>query len=99
MSDTVLVASIAALFGLLIGSFLNVCIFRLPRDLSVVHPRTFCIACEKQIAWYDNIPVVSYLILGAKCRNCAAPVSWRYPAVELLTGLFFFASASGTASQ
>jgi len=92
MSDIVLVASIAALFGLLIGSFLNVCIFRLPRDLSVVHPRSFCIACEKQIAWYDNIPVFSYLILGAKCRNCAAPVSWRYPAVELITGLLFFAS-------
>jgi len=92
MSDIVLVASIAALFGLLIGSFLNVCIFRLPRDLSVVHPRSFCIACEKQIAWYDNMPVLSYLILGAKCRNCAAPVSWRYPAVELITGLLFFAS-------
>ncbi len=92
MSETVLVAAIAALFGLLIGSFLNVCIFRLPRDLSVVHPRSFCTGCEKQIAWYDNIPVLSYLILGAKCRNCGEPFSWRYPVVELLTGLLFFAS-------
>jgi leader peptidase (prepilin peptidase)/N-methyltransferase len=83
-------ASLALLFGLLIGSFLNVCIYRWPRDLSVVKPRSHCPACEKTIAWYDNIPVVSYLVLGARCRYCRARISWRYPVVELATGLLFF---------
>lgn len=78
------------LFGLLIGSFLNVCIYRMPRDLSVVSPRSACPHCEKQIAWYDNIPVVSWLLLRRKCRHCGGPISWRYPAVELITGILFF---------
>lgn len=85
-------ALMAGLFGLLIGSFLNVCIYRLPRDLSVVHPRSHCPVCEKTVAWYDNFPVLSYLILGAKCRYCKTPIPWRYPAVELLTGVLFFIS-------
>jgi leader peptidase (prepilin peptidase)/N-methyltransferase len=80
----------AGLFGLLIGSFLNVCIYRFPRDLCVVRPRSFCPECEKPIAAYDNIPVLSYVILGRKCRNCAAAIPWRYPTVELLTGAAFF---------
>ena len=83
-------AIVAALFGLLIGSFLNVCIYRMPRDLSVVHPRSFCPGCEKPIAWYDNIPVLTWLLLRGACRHCSAPISWRYPAVELLTGVLFF---------
>jgi leader peptidase (prepilin peptidase)/N-methyltransferase len=80
---------LAGLFGLLIGSFLNVCIYRWPRDLSVVRPRSACIECEKPIAWYDNVPILSYLILRGRCRQCGAGIHWRYPLVELLTGLAF----------
>jgi leader peptidase (prepilin peptidase) / N-methyltransferase len=83
-------AILAGLFGALIGSFLNVCIYRLPRDLSVVSPRSSCPNCEKLIAWYDNVPVLSFIVLRARCRNCREPISWRYPMVELLTGLLFF---------
>jgi leader peptidase (prepilin peptidase)/N-methyltransferase len=80
---------IAGLFGLLIGSFLNVCIYRWPRDLSVVRPRSACTECEKPIAWYDNVPILSYLLLQGRCRKCGARIHWRYPLVELLTALCF----------
>lgn len=83
-------AWIAGFFGLLLGSFLNVCIYRLPRDLSVVAPRSHCPECEKLVAWYDNIPVLSWLLLRGKCRHCGWPIPWRYPVVELLTGILFF---------
>ena len=83
-------ASLALLFGLLIGSFLNVCIYRLPQDLSVVRPRSYCVACQHPIAWYDNVPVLSYVLLRGKCRYCRAAISMRYPVVELLTGVLFF---------
>jgi leader peptidase (prepilin peptidase) / N-methyltransferase len=83
-------AILALVFGLVIGSFLNVCIYRWPRDLSVVKPRSHCTACEKTIAWYDNIPVVSFVVLGGRCRHCQARISWRYPVVELATGLLWF---------
>ena len=83
-------AIFALLFGLIIGSFLNVCIYRWPRDLSVVKPRSYCTACDKMIVWYDNVPVLSYLLLGGRCRHCRARISWRYPVVELATGLLFF---------
>ena len=80
---------LALLFGLIIGSFLNVCIYRWPRDLSVVRPRSHCVACQKTIAWYDNVPLLSYALLGGKCRHCDARIPLRYPLVELLTGLAF----------
>ena len=83
-------ALLALLFGLLIGSFLNVCIYRWPRDLSVVRPRSHCTNCDKMIAAYDNVPVFSYLLLGGRCRNCKARISVRYPIVELATGALFF---------
>jgi leader peptidase (prepilin peptidase)/N-methyltransferase len=88
----VLEATFAALFGLLIGSFLNVCIYRLPRDLSVVRPRSFCPNCEGQIAWFDNIPVVTWLMLRGRCRHCSAAIPLRYPVVEAMTAALFFAA-------
>ncbi len=85
-----LIVFLAFLAGLLIGSFLNVCIYRLPLDLSVASPaRSFCPACETTIAWYDNIPVVSYLRLGGRCRHCHERIPWRYLFVEILTGVAF----------
>jgi leader peptidase (prepilin peptidase)/N-methyltransferase len=77
--------------GLLIGSFLNVVVVRLPRDESVVRPRSRCPGCGSGIAWYDNIPVLSYAILRGKCRKCTQRISIRYPVIELLTALLFLA--------
>jgi leader peptidase (prepilin peptidase) / N-methyltransferase len=79
-------------FGLIFGSFLNVCIYRLPRGLSVVAPRSACPACHIPIAAYDNIPVLSWLILGGRCRGCHIRITPRYAAVELTCGLLFLFS-------
>jgi leader peptidase (prepilin peptidase)/N-methyltransferase len=76
--------------GTMIGSFLNVCVYRLPKGLSVVKPRSKCPRCDNPISWQDNIPLMSWLALGAKCRHCKAPISWQYPLVEAITGLLFF---------
>lgn len=84
---------LVAVLGLAIGSFLNVLIYRLPRDIKAAFDRSACPNCRKRIAFYDNIPVLSYLILLGKCRICNAPISPRYPIVEILNGalyLFFF---------
>ena len=79
----------AFLFGLIVGSFLNVCILRIPADKSIVSPASSCTKCGKSIAPYDNIPVLSWVFLGGTCRNCKTKISAMYPAVELLTGLLF----------
>ena len=73
--------------GCCLGSFLNVCIYRLPRDLSIILPGSHCPRCQTPIRSYDNIPLVSYLLLGGKCRKCQAKISWGYPLVEALTGV------------
>ena len=73
--------------GLFIGSFLNVCIYRIPKEKSVIWPPSHCPACGERIKPYDNIPVLSYFFLKGKCRNCGERISWQYPTVELLTGI------------
>jgi leader peptidase (prepilin peptidase) / N-methyltransferase len=88
--DPVLASAIFVL-GLAFGSFLNVCIYRLPRGLSVVKPRSACPHCLQPIAFYDNIPVLSWLILGGRCRRCRSVISPRYLLIELLTGILFAA--------
>jgi leader peptidase (prepilin peptidase)/N-methyltransferase len=86
------------LIGLAAGSFLNVCTFRLPaRGMSVVRPRSHCFSCGATIRWFDNIPLVSFVLLRAKCRWCGAPISLRYPVVELLTGVVLVLTASAAA--
>lgn len=84
---------LAAIFGAVIGSFLNVVIHRVPLEESVVFPNSRCPSCGAVIAFYDNIPVISWMLLGAKCRGCREPISFRYPAVELLTAALFVAVA------
>ncbi len=79
----------AGVAGLLFGSFLNVCIYRVPRDLSVVTPRSFCPECGHTIAWYDNVPVWSYALLRGRCRQCEKKIGLRYPIVELVTAALF----------
>ncbi|HET6381644.1 MAG TPA: prepilin peptidase [candidate division Zixibacteria bacterium] len=79
----------AAALGFLIGSFLNVVIARLPRGTSLWRPGSSCPVCGARIAWHDNIPVLSFVLLRGRCRACRAPISWQYPAVELATGALF----------
>ena len=78
---------IGFVFGTFIGSFLNVCIWRMPREQSIVRPRSRCPHCAHPIAWYDNLPVLSFVLLRARCRHCHQAISWRYPLVEVLSGL------------
>lgn len=85
------VAAACGVLGLLIGSFLNVVIWRVPRGESVVHPPSHCPSCDTEITPRDNIPVVSWLVLRGKCRHCGSPISARYPLVELGTAVLFFA--------
>jgi len=82
-------ASVIFLFGLVAGSFLNVCIYRIPRKRSIILPASFCPHCDAPIHPLDNIPLLSYLVLGGKCRQCKGPISLRYPLVECMTGFLF----------
>lgn len=87
--ETCIVLTICFIYGLLIGSFLNVCIYRIPEKQSVVVVRSHCMSCGKQIKWYDLVPLVSFLILRGRCRYCKAKLSWQYPAVEALNGILY----------
>ena len=88
----VLIVGFVFIFGLCIGSFLNVCIYRLPSSMSIINPsRSFCPQCNSAIQFYDNIPVFSYIWLKGRCRNCKASISLRYPLVELMTGILAIA--------
>ncbi len=86
-SDVWIVSALAGLVGLMIGSFLNVCTLRWPEDESVVFPGSHCPKCGEPIRWYDNVPVLGYMLLRGRCRACREPISLQYPLVELATGL------------
>jgi leader peptidase (prepilin peptidase) / N-methyltransferase len=84
--------SVVAVFGLVIGSFLNVCIYRLPRNLSIVWPASHCTACGRELSWFENLPVFSWMALRARCRTCGQPISVMYPLIELATAAVFVAT-------
>ena len=85
-------AAYVTLLGLMLGSFMNVCIYRLPRGLSPVRPRSGCPNCGHMLAWYENVPVVSYLVLRGRCRKCRVAISPMYPIIEAITGAVFLAA-------
>jgi leader peptidase (prepilin peptidase) / N-methyltransferase len=86
---TIATALLLGLFGLAVGSFLNVCIYRLPRRESLSYPASHCTSCDRPLAWYENVPVVGWLWLRGRCRTCGAAISPMYPIVEALTGAIF----------
>jgi leader peptidase (prepilin peptidase)/N-methyltransferase len=92
MSPFLIIA--CGLFGLLIGSFLNVCIYRLPLQASVTWPASHCTSCRRPLSWFENVPVVSWLVLGGRCRTCRASIPAMYPLVELTTALVFAGGAA-----
>jgi leader peptidase (prepilin peptidase)/N-methyltransferase len=89
MLPTCIGSAIAFVYGIVVGSFLNVCIYRIPEEQSVVTPPSHCPKCDKTLRAVDNVPLLSFLMLGRKCRYCGEPISWRYFTVELITGLLF----------
>lgn len=84
-----MIFGIVLIVGLIVGSFLNVCIARIPLETSIISPPSHCPRCKTPIRWYDNIPLVSYAILRGRCRTCGQRISWRYPLVELMNGLLY----------
>jgi leader peptidase (prepilin peptidase)/N-methyltransferase len=92
MNDVAFVG-LAALVGAVIGSFLNVCIYRLPLGKSIVWPASACESCGRELSWYENLPIVSWVALGAKCRTCKAPLSIRHPVIEAITAVMFGTAA------
>lgn len=94
MTPLIAYEAIGFILGLLFGSFLNVCIARLPQSQSIAHPRSYCPRCGAGIHWYDNIPVLSWLLLRGRCRNCRQAISLQYPLVEIGLGLWFMAQAA-----
>jgi leader peptidase (prepilin peptidase)/N-methyltransferase len=87
--QTLVAITVAALFGAIVGSFLNVCIHRLPRGQSIVWPASACPSCGRSLAWYENIPIVAFLALRGRCHTCRAPISIRYLIVEIVTATMF----------
>ena len=87
MTPNLIYSCYAFVLGMMVGSFLNVCICRMPKNESIVSPPSHCPLCSHQICWYDNIPLISYLLLLGKCRGCGARISLKYPLVELLNGV------------
>ena len=87
MFYTILLAIIIFLYGIIIGSFLNVCIYRLPKKENIVTTRSHCMSCGYQLKWYDLIPLFSWLALGGRCRKCRAKISIQYPVIEALNGV------------
>ena len=83
----------AAFLGAALGSFLNVCVYRWPAELSVMRPRSRCPSCEQPIVWYDNIPIISFLVLRGRCRNCGVSISAQYPFVELVVSMIWLGAA------
>ncbi|MGB9613409.1 MAG: prepilin peptidase, partial [Candidatus Margulisiibacteriota bacterium] len=81
------------ILGTIVGSFLNVCIYRLPQSKSIINPPSHCPRCQKRLSFFDLLPILSFFLMRGKCRYCGAPISWRYPLVEFLTGLGFLGLA------
>ncbi len=96
MLPPVVLSAFVVIFGLLIGSFLNVVIHRLPLEQSIVKPGSHCPKCGNAVRWYQNIPLLSYLFLRGKCAHCGVKIHWRYPLVEFITGLLFFIAFRGS---
>jgi leader peptidase (prepilin peptidase) / N-methyltransferase len=91
MTEAVFATTMLSLLGLTVGSFLNVIIARVPHGQSIVWPGSRCPKCGRSLAWYENVPVLSFIVLGGRCRSCRAPISIRYPLIEVLTALLFVA--------
>ncbi|MEI6427103.1 MAG: prepilin peptidase [Pseudanabaena sp. ELA607] len=97
--EHLLLTIMALILGACVGSFLNVVVYRIPAGLSLVHPPSRCPHCHHPLQPWDNIPIFGWILIGGKCRYCRSPVSWRYPAVETLTGLLFAALAGAMGNQ